>query len=261
MRRLAPLLLLLACEKPAVPAAPAAESPTPAIVVAAASDLTKAFEEMKTAFEAQGTQKVSVTFGASGNLQKQISAGAPFDVFASASASFVDTAIQSKDCLAETRAQYALGHLVVWSMPGGVAPASKLEDLADARFTKIAVANPETAPFGKAAKEALSKAGLWAKLEPKLVIGENIKQTMQYAESGNAEAALVALSLVVDAPPYLRVDESMHTPIDQTLVVCSHGENAEGGKAFAKFVNSFAGRAIMRRYGLLLPGESLATAN
>lgn len=256
MRRFALLLLLVACEKPA----PVAQKPPAAIRVAAASDLTRAFEDMGKAYEAATKQPVALTFGASGMLQKQIASGAPFDVFASANASFVDSLV-GKDCLADTRAPYALGHLVLWSKPGLVAPAAKLEDLVHARFKRIAIANPESAPYGKAAKEALSKAGLWAQLEPRLVIGENIKQTMQYAESGNAEAALVALSLVIDAPPYLRVDEAMHAPIDQTLVVCTHGENVEGGKAFARFVNSEPGRAIMRRYGLLLPGESLAAAN
>jgi molybdate transport system substrate-binding protein len=261
MRRFALLLLMMACSKKAEPPAPEPVKLPPLIRVAAASDLTRAFEELRAAFERDTKQSVAVTFGASGLLQKQIGAGAPFDVFASANAAFVDGAITSKDCLADTRAQYALGHLVVWSKPGQVQPATKLEDLADARFKRIAIANPESAPYGKAAKQALEKAGIWAKVEPRLVIGENIKQTMQYAESGNVEAALVALSLAVDMPPYLRVDEALHAPIDQTLVVCTHGENAEGGRRFATFVNSERGRAIMRRYGLMLPGESLPAAN
>jgi molybdate transport system substrate-binding protein len=262
MRRLALLLLLAACEKPATPAreVPTPEAPKPLIRVAAASDLTRSFADMSAAFQAATGQTVSVTYGASGMLQKQIASGAPFDVFASANASFVQTVVASQDCLAETRAPYALGHLVLWSKPGLVAPARALAELADPRFKRIAIANPESAPYGQAAKEALTRAGLWAQVEPRLVIGENIKQTMQYAETGNAEAALVALSLVVDMPPYLRVDEAMHAPIDQTLVVCTHGENLEGGRAFARFVNSEPGRAIMRRYGLLLPGEALSTA-
>ncbi|HEX5660129.1 MAG TPA: molybdate ABC transporter substrate-binding protein [Polyangiales bacterium] len=253
MRRLALLLLLVGCEK-------AVEPKLAPVRVAAASDLTRAFEDVRVAFEAASKQPVVLTFGASGMLQKQLASGAPFDVFASANASFVDALVTSKDCLAETRAPYALGHLVLWSKPGLVAPAQTLAELTDPRFKRIAIGNPESAPYGKAAKEALTRAGLWEQLQPRLVVGENIKQTMQYAESGNAEAALVALSLVVDAPPYLRVDEAMHAPIDQTLVVCTHGDNAEGGKAFAQFVNSEPGRAIMRRYGLLLPGESLASS-
>jgi molybdate transport system substrate-binding protein len=254
------VLLSVGCERSELPNVESARAVARPVRVAAASDLTRAFEDLRVAYEAATQQPVMISFGASGMLQKQIAAGAPFDVFASANAPFVDSLVSSKDCLADTRAPYAVGHLVVWSKPGLVAPARRLEELTDARFKRIAIGNPESAPYGKAAKEALTKAGLWDKLQPQLVVGENIKQTMQYAESGNAEAALIALSLVVDAPPYLRIDESMHAPIDQTLVVCTHGENVAGGKTFARFVNSDPGRAIMRRYGLLLPGESLATA-
>jgi molybdate transport system substrate-binding protein len=256
----------LGCQRDAAkesrPPAPAqAESkPAPAIRVAAASDLTRAFEALRSSFERETQRKVELSFGASGMLAKQVGAGAPFDVFASANTGFVDQVVQAGACSAQTRAPYALGHLVVWSKPGLVKPASQLEELADPRFKRIAIANPEHAPYGKAAKEALTKAGIWRQVEPRLVYGENIKQTMQYAESGNVEAALVALSLAVDGGPasYLRVDESMHAPIDQTLVVCSHGEDRAGGQAFASYVNSPAGRAVMRRYGLMLAGESLA---
>jgi molybdate transport system substrate-binding protein len=261
MKRLAVLCLLFACEKPAEkPIDKPVERPPAVIRVAAASDLTRAFEDMGSAFERDQKQHVELSYGSSGLLQKQIAAGAPFDLFASANAAFVDALIESKDCLSDSRASYAVGHLVVWSKPGSVAPAEKLEDLADARFKKVAIGNPESAPYGKAAKQALIKVGVWDKLEPKLVIGENVRQTMQYAESGNVEAALVSLSLAVDAPPYLLVDAGAYAPIDQTLVVCRHGSNQAGGRAFGNYVNSPAGRAIMRRYGLMLPGESLAQA-
>ncbi|HEY6877079.1 MAG TPA: molybdate ABC transporter substrate-binding protein [Polyangiales bacterium] len=256
------MFLLVACDRqspaPQAEPAPRGEAPKAVIRVAAASDLTRAFEELRGAFQQESGERLEITFGASGMLAKQIAAGAPFDVFASANASFVEQLIASHDCLSDTRAPYALGHLVVWSKPGMVAPVTQLADLRDARFKRIAIANPESAPYGKAAKEALTAAGIWSDIEPRLVIGENIKQTMQYAQSGNAEAALVALSLAIDAPPYLRVDEAMHAPIDQTLVVCTHGGSQAGGRAFARYVNSEPGRALMRRFGLMLPGESLA---
>lgn len=249
------LSLLVACGREA-------PKPAPVIRVAAASDLTGAFEELRASFERDSKQKLELSFGASGMLAKQIGAGAPFDMFASANAAFVEDLVQAGACLRDTRAPYARGHLVVWSKPGLVAPARTLEELADARFKRIAIANPEHAPYGKAAREALRKAGVWQAVEAKLVLGENIKQTMQYAESGNVEAALVALSLTVTGGEhsYLRVDESMHAPIDQTLVVCRHGDNQQGGRAFASYVNSVSGRAVMRRYGLMLPGETLAQA-
>jgi molybdate transport system substrate-binding protein len=252
-------LLLFACGREPARSAPV---PPPVIRVAAASDLSRAFEDIRTAFERESKQKVELSFGASGMLAKQIGAGAPFDMFASAAASFVDGLVSVGACIKDTRAPYALGHLVVWSKPGLVAPARSLAELADSRFKRIAIANPEHAPYGKAAREALTKAGVWEAVAPRLVLAENIKQTMQYAESANVEAALVALSLVVDGGEhsYLRIDESMHEPIDQTLVVCRNGQNTEGGRAFAAFVNSASGRALMRRYGLMLPGETLAHA-
>lgn len=128
---------------------------------------------------------------------------------------------------------------------------------------KIAIANPEHAPYGKAAKQALIKAGVWDAIQDRIVYGENIQQTLQFAQSGNADAALVALSLaLVTEGGFTAVDPALHEPLDQALVVCK----GAGGKSmhessarqFTAFVNSDAGRAIMKRYGFLLPGESVA---
>ena len=236
--------------------------PLPPIRVAAASDLTLAFPDLARVFEQQSGQRVELSFGASGLLTKQLEQGAPFDMFASANVQFVEDLVKKQVCDGATQAPYARGHLVVWSKTAVVAPPSSLADLTDARFRRIALANPETAPYGKAAKQALEKSGLWATLEPRIVYAENIRQTLQFAESGNAEAALVALSLAVGAKAgsYSEVDPSLHAPIDQALVVCKRGNNPDGGRAFAKFVNSAQGRGLMRRYGLLLPGETLAAA-
>ncbi len=230
----------------------------PAVIhVAAASDLTRAFEELGRAFAARTGQRVAFTFGASGMLARQVREGAPFDLFASASSAFVDDVLATGACDRSTRALYAHGHLVVWSKRG-VAPAAALADLADARFRRIAIANPEHAPYGRAAREALQNRRLWAALEPRIVYGENNRQAHQFAQSGNAEAALVALSLVIGTSDgaYTQVDQALHAPIDQTLVACLRGKNAAGGRAFASFVAGADGRGLMRRYGFLLPGES-----
>jgi len=230
----------------------------PAVIhVAAASDLTRAFEELGRLFAARTGQRVAFTFGASGMLARQVREGAPFDVYASASSAFVDEVLATGACDHATRALYAHGHLVVWSKHG-VEPAASLADLADARFRRIAIANPEHAPYGKAAREALRNRGLWAALAPRIVYGENNRQAHQFAQSGNAEAALVALSLVIGTADgaYAHVDQALHAPIDQTLVACLRGKNAAGGRAFASFVAGTDGRGVMRRYGFLLPGES-----
>ena len=235
-----------------------AQPPAPAIIhVAAASDLARVFEELGRAFAGKTGQKVAFTFGASGMLAKQLREGAPFDMFASANSAFVEDVIAAGACDRATRALYAHGHLVVWSKLG-VRPAFALADLADARFRRMALANPEHAPYGKAARQALQRAGLWQTLESRIVYGENIRQAHQFAQSGNAEAALVALSLVIGTTDgaYTEVDQALHEPIDQTLVACLRGKNPVGGRAFASFVAGADGRGTMRRYGFLLPGES-----
>lgn len=235
---------------------PSAAAPTE-IKVAAAADLSRAFGDVGRAFEQRSGKKVTFSFGSSGLLAKQIAQGAPFDLFAAANTSFVDEAVRSGRCDAATIAPYARGRIVVWTKKG-TAKVSSLADLSDARFTKIALANPEHAPYGKAAREALQKAGLYDALKPKLVFGENVAQAMQYAQTGNADAALVALSLAISSDgEHFTVPEGEHAPLDQALVVCGTGARAAVAKDFAGFVSSADGRAIMNRYGFVLPGEAV----
>jgi molybdate transport system substrate-binding protein len=240
-----------------------APSTTPApIRVAAASDLMLAFEELGRTFEQQSGRPVTFSFGSTGLLTKQLREGAPFDLFAAANVSFVDEVVGAGACDGQTKAPYARGRIAVWTKSGGAAVPASLAELADRRFTRIAIANPEHAPYGQAAREALRQQGIWAAVEPRLVLGENVRQTLQLAETGNVEAAIVALSLVMSdrKNPWLLVDEHLHRPIDQALVVCTHGKNRAGGAAFAEFIHAEAGRAVMRRYGFLLPGEKLTRA-
>ncbi len=226
--------------------------------VAAAADLAFAFKDAGAAFEKASGTAITFTFGSTGNLAKQIEDGAPYDLFASANAAFADEVVKEGVCDGTTRASYGRGRIVVWTKSDAkVAPPRTLADLADARFTKIAIANPEHAPYGVAAKQALESVGVWAAVKPKLVYGEDIRQTLAFGESGNVDAAIVALSLatVTQGGATLSIDESAHAPIDQVLVVCGRGGNAVGAKAFASFLAGADGRAIMKRYGFLLPGE------
>jgi molybdate transport system substrate-binding protein len=230
------------------------------IKVAAASDLAVAFKDIGAAYEQATGNQVVFSFGSTGLLEKQIEEGAPFDVFAAANQSFVDDAIKSGNCDATTKALYARGRLVVWwRRDQAVAAPRTIADLADARFAKIAIANPAHAPYGKAAVEALTRAGIYERVKARLVYGENIQQTFQFAQSQNAEVALVALSLALTVPTgnYLAVPEELHAPIDQALVVCGRdASRLKAARAFSALVSSPAGRAIMRRYGFLLPGET-----
>jgi molybdate transport system substrate-binding protein len=248
-RRLSAALLALAL------LAGCADEPAP-VRVAAASDLTAAFDELAPLFERARGHRVTVTYGATGMLSRQIREGAPFDVFASADASVIDDLVERGHCDGATQAPYARGRLALVSRPGLARPAS-VEALLEPRFTRIALANPEHAPYGRAARAALRHTGLWDRLEPRVVYGQNVRQALQFAESGNADVALVALALVQHAgQEHTLVAAARHPPIEQALVVCRHGASDMGGRAFADFVASPEGRVVMRRHGLLLPGES-----
>lgn len=230
------------------------------ITVAAASDLAFAFPELAAAFERETGTRVTFTFGSTGQLAKQIAEGAPYDVFAAANVSYVDEVVHADACDQATQAPYARGRIALWTKRGLVAAPASLADLTDPRFAKIAIANPAHAPYGKAAREALQHAGVWDALEPRIVYGENVQQALQFAASGNAEVAIVALSLALstEGGVYDPIDASAHAPIDQALVVCKRGKDRARALAFTRYVNSPAGRAIMQRYGFLLPGEELA---
>jgi molybdate transport system substrate-binding protein len=234
--------------------------------VAAASDLSVAFKEVGDAFEKKTGNKVTFSFGATGLLSKQISEGAPYDLFAAANASFVDDAVKAGACYGDTKALYARGHVVLWVANGD--PPASVAALTDAKWAKVAIANPDHAPYGMAAKQAMTHDGVWDAVKSKVVYGENVQQTLQFAQSGNADVAVVALSLAMaSGGKYTEVDTSEHDPIDQTLVVCKGSAAQAAGapnasadapaRAFAAFVGSQDGRAIMKKYGFLLPNESM----
>lgn len=249
-------LVAAACNK----AGSGGDAASKEVRVAAAADLAVAFREVGAAFEKKSGKKATFSFGSTGLLAKQLAEGARFDAFFAANQSFVDDVIKAGACDGATKAPYARGRIVVWTKKQGhVAAPASLADLADPRFAKIAIANPEHAPYGKAAREALTAAGVWDKVQPRIVFGENVQQTLQYAQTGNAEAAIVALSLAIatEGGEYLTVDEAAHKPIDQAAVVCTHGADAPGGREFLAFVASTDGRAIMQRFGFLLPGEAV----
>jgi len=256
MRRSALLSLLL------VVASCKAEPPEP-LRVAAAADLAHAFAELGPAFNAQSStpSDLKLTIGSTGLLTRQITQGAPFDLFLAANVSYVDQVVKAGACDGGTVATYARGRLVIWMKgPGGaeLTPSA----LSDARFKHIAIANPEHAPYGKAAREALTRAGVWERIAPRVVYGENVQQTFELAQSGNADVAIVGLSLAIGSNKgtWAMVDESLYAAIDQALVVCKHGTNAAGARRLKAFLEAPAGRAILRKFGFLMPGEAWALA-
>ena len=254
-RLLLPLVLAIGCSSKSSPPPPQGGT----VRIAAASDLSKAFTELGTQFKAKTGITAQIDFGASGLLAKQIEQGGPFSLFAAANRNFVDQVIKAGKCDAATAKSYARGRIVVWT-PAGVDKLAKLEDLADPRFKKIAIANPEHAPYGKAAKQALEKSGLWPQLQDRIVLGENIQATMRYAIDHNADAGIVALSLAIEHKDgaYLAIDPELYAPLDQALVVCGGGDGAGFAKQFADYLFSPEGQQLMGKYGFTLPDQPAA---
>ncbi len=228
------------------------------LTVAGAADLTPAFQELGVLFTEQTGIEVVFNFGSTGQLTQQIEQGAPVDVFAAANRSYIDDLEQAGLVISDTVALYAQGRLTIWTRADSPLSFSTIDDLTQEGVNRIAIANPEHAPYGVAAREALESAGLWETVQPKLILGENVAQTLQYAETGNVDVAIVALSLSIaagDAGRYVLLPAELHNPLDQALAVVGSTEHEAEARQFAGFVNSEAGREVMRRYGFILPGE------
>ncbi|OLC15814.1 MAG: molybdate ABC transporter substrate-binding protein [Candidatus Rokubacteria bacterium 13_1_40CM_69_27] len=251
MRR---LVVLVACLIGA--GAAAAAQPLPVLTVFAASDLAFAFNEIVPRFERTFGVKVTLVLGSTGNFARQIEQGAPADVFFAADESFVDHLVAGGILIGETRSLYAQGRLVLATARTAGQKLTDLRQLLDARIRRVAIANPVHAPYGRAAREALITNGLWDAVHPKLVYGENIRQTLQYVQTGAVEAGIVALS-IADVPEieWVPIDPTLHRPLNQTVAVVRRSPRPELGVSFIQFVNGPEGRAIMKRYGFRLPGE------
>lgn len=220
------------------------------LTVAAASDLTPAFEEIGRAFESSNKIKVTFVFGSTGMLTRQIENGAPFDLFAAANVSYIDQLEQKGLIIPDTKAIFARGRITLWTPAESTLRLEKISDLARPEVTRVAIANPDHAPYGLAARQALESAGVWEAVKPKLVYGDNIRQTLQYAETGNVEVAIVALSLSMQTNGrWLLIPEELHQPLDQALAVMKSTKNEQAARAFAAFVTGPQGRAVLQKYG------------
>jgi molybdate transport system substrate-binding protein len=227
------------------------------LTVSAAADLTFAFQEIGTLFTEETGVTVVFNFGSSGQLAQQIERGAPVDVFAAANVAYVEDLERQGLIFPETKALYARGFLTLWTRADSPLHIERMEDLLRPEVRRIAIANPDHAPYGIAAREALQSTGIWQAVQPKLVLAENIRQALQYAEMGNVDVAIVALSLSLRTDGrWVRIPQEFHTPIDQALAVVKSTRHERESRAFAAFVNGPQGRPVMQKYGFLLPGES-----
>ena len=235
-----------------------AESP----VIAGAADLKFALEEIAAAFKKDTGREVNLVLGSSGNLYRQIGQGAPFRMFLSADEGFVFK-LADEGKTVDRGVLYAVGRIVILVPHGSPLKVDgQLNDLAaalaDGRLGKFAIANPEHAPYGKRAEEALKHAGLWEKIKDRLVLGENVSQAAQFATSGGTQGGIVAYSLAL-APAvarlgsYALIPDSWHEPLRQRMVLIQGAD--ETTRAFYRYMQQPAARDIMKRYGFLLPAE------
>ena len=250
---LAALLLALACVtacKDKTPATSPIASASGELTVAAASDLRPPFEELGREFESATKTKVVFVFGSTGLLMRQIENGAPFDLFAAANVSYIDQLEQKGLIIPDSKAIYARGRITLWTTNDSPVRLQGIADLARPEVQRIAIANPDHAPYGLAAKQALQSAGVWDRVQPKLVYGDNIQQTLQYAQTGNVEVAIVALSLSIPSNGrWTLIPEELHQPIDQSLGIVKSTKNEPAARAFITFLSSPQGKAIMKKYG------------
>jgi molybdate transport system substrate-binding protein len=245
-------VIMMACLSPL-----AADAET--LTVAAAADLTFAFKEVAAQFQQQSTDQLRISFGSSGNFFSQIKNGAPFDVFFAADVQYPQKLAAAGLIEPGTIYEYAAGKIVIW-----VPAASKLDltrglnVLLDPGMHKIAIANPEHAPYGRAAVAALQHDGIYDRVKARVVMGEDISQTAQFVQSGNADAGILALSLAL-APPmkergrFVIIPPSAYPPIIQAACVIRATRHLELAKRFLELMKRPATVAKMEEYGFVLP--------
>lgn len=252
MKILFALLFCLTCLNP-----PAAHAER--ITIAAAADLKFAMDEIISGFNKEHPgHGVHVTYGSSGKFHTQIRQGAPFDLFFSADISYPRELAKMGMAASEVR-PYAFGRIVIWS---NSMDASKmtLASLGDPRITRIAVANPRHAPYGKRTEEALKASGLWDKAHSKLVFGENIAHAAQFVQTGNAQVGIIALSLALNPElarqgGYYLIPDNLHSPLEQGYIITRAGAGKPLAGRFAEYMGSKKARAVMTRHGFVLPSE------
>jgi len=231
-------------------------------LVAAAADLKFALEEIAARYKAERGQEVKLVFGSSGNFYRQIEQGAPFAMFLSADEDFVFK-LADAGKTQDRGALYAVGRIGLIVPPGSPLKADgELKDLAaaltDGRLKKFAIANPEHAPYGKRAEEALRRAGQWERIKDKLVFGENVAQAAQFATTGSTQGGIVAYSLALSPAlaktgTFALIPADWHAPLRQRMVLLK-GADATA-QAFYRYMTEPSARTIMKRYGFVLPGE------
>ncbi len=224
------------------------------LTVAAAADLNVPLTEIASNFQKQTGSTVHLSFGASGNLTTQIENGAPFDVFLSADVGYPERLLKENLAEPQSLTRYAVGAIVLWVPEDSVLDVERagIQVLLNPAVKRIAIANPQHAPYGRAAVAALKHFGVYDRVEKRLVLGESISQAAQFAESGNAQVGMIALAGAValgHKGRYWIVPQDAYPPIEQGAVVTAHSKNKELAQKFLEFLRMPDSTAILKRYG------------
>lgn len=239
-----------------------AETNTSEVRIAAAADLRFALDEIQAEFKKQYPYiDVKIVYGSSGNFFVQLQQQAPFDVYLSADLSYPRRLVEQGVALKETEFLYGVGRLVVWMPEGGIrldVDALGLQALTDPAARKIAIANPQHAPYGRAAEAALRHYGVYEAVQDRLVFGESVAQTAHFIETGAADAGIIALALALSPEMRKRgrfwmIPLEAYPRIEQGGVILSWAQDLGAAKRFRDFMLGPAGRAILERYGFFLP--------
>ena len=229
------------------------------VSVAAAANLVFVLEPLNAEF-AKTHPDVAVTCetGASGSLVSQIDNGAPYDVFLSADLDYPRMLVKAGGAESSSLVVFAVGKLVLWTTKPGIDHSSIESIVRSASVSRLAIANPRTAPYGRAAEETLARLGLTEVAKPKLVTGENITQAAQYVFSGNVDAGFVALSLVLspklkDKGAWIEVPAALHSPIEQGGVLTTRGAGNAAARLYLDFLTSPEARKVFARFGYGIP--------
>ena len=236
------------------------------LTVAAAADLTFAFKDVATQFQSQSRDTLRISYGSSGNFFSQIRNGAPFDVFFSADVQYPQKLAAAGLVDPGSIYEYAAGKIVIWVPNSSKLDLSKgLDALLDPQIHKIAIANPAHAPYGRAAVAAMQHVGIYDKVKSEFVMGEDISQTAQFAQSGNADVGIIALSLALapamkDKGRFVIIPADDYPPIIQAACIIKATKRPDLAQRFLEFIKQPATVAKMGEYGFVLPGASSATS-
>lgn len=233
-------------------AAPQEDTQTEPLTVAAAADLSPLSEPIGALYFQTSGKRLRFVIGSSGMLARQIEQGAPFDVYLSANARYVEELAGKGKILPDSVRVYALGRLGVWAKGIRIQEA---RELLQPGIRRVAMANPAHAPYGEAARDYLERAGIWQEMEPKIVYGENVRQAAQFAESGNADALISSWSTVRPLKGEL-VPENQHAPIRQAGGVVSKSARRDDGMQFLKMLGGASAQALFREHGFGLPSPT-----